>query len=210
MIIPFALLGIFPITSIAQWIEIPWTAPNTAFDAFILINVVNPFDAYISESVAVSGTNIAVQMSHYNSELPSTEVLTNGRYFASNLSLPEGSYSISVQLASYGSTNVVTRNFSVPHTGDPIGDPDFSNPRTFYGVDPLFIRTSNTFEYIHLQRNDIGSLDYIIQTRTNLNKGAWISLNADKTTNVLGGAYDMITLNIPTTNSQTYVRLIVE
>ena len=104
-------------------------------------------------------------------------------------------------------TTWVERNYSIfldPPRGGGLWD------YAVGGVDPIFTKSSNAFEYVHQQRNDDPTLNYIIQVRTNLTEGAWITVSLESTTTVLGGVYDKITHSIPATNDQTYVRLLIE
>jgi hypothetical protein len=68
-----------------------------------------------------------------------------------------------------------------------------------------------TMEYVHNMRADDPSLTYYLELTDNLVLGTWTNMGYTVTgTNVTGGSYDQVTNSIPTTNTQTFIRLTVE
>ncbi len=79
------------------------------------------------------------------------------------------------------------------------------------GVDPILENSGGQLRYIHMQRNDDPDLAYSVQTCTNLAYGAWTDSGyAAIGTNITSGAYDEVTISIPTVLDQAFIRLKVE
>jgi len=73
---------------------------------------------------------------------------------------------------------------------------------------PTFTITSNQFKYVHLRRTNDPKLSYTLETKTNLVSGNWTTSTAGTATNPSGVAgFDLITLTLPSTNAQIYIRL---
>jgi hypothetical protein len=82
---------------------------------------------------------------------------------------------------------------------------------TLDGHIPTLGKAGNALEYVYGMRNDDPSLTYYLELTDNLILGAWTNKGYTVTgTNVPGGLFDQVTNSIPTTNTQTYIRLKVE
>ena len=79
------------------------------------------------------------------------------------------------------------------------------------GEIPTFGPAGGGLEYVHAQRSDDASLVYYLETTDDLVSPAWT--NAGYTvvgTNVTGGDFDYVINSIPTTDTNTFIRLIIE
>ena len=187
-------------------IGLPDVDAGQAFDLEVHAAVANPCSEFNVDRVDVNGTNIVVEMSYYANEEPCLEEGEAGRFTVPVPALPAGGYLVDVALARYGTTNRLTRSFSVPHEAD-WGEPLWI--RGTDGVKPEFFLDGKTGTYIHRQHVDDPDLTYRLETCTNLTDGTWGTLASTPTTNALGGDYHELTHRIALADQQAYVRLAV-
>jgi hypothetical protein len=204
VILFFVLLGVLPIASMAQIRIYDDVEAGQPFDVTTKVTFGSSPNSITNYASTIIGTNINIQL-FTTSNNDGLLVITHDEATVEIPALPEGDYSIEVIITGIGWIAPDTRDISIPRPKD-----WGSNDLIIYAVNgtkPIFTKTSNTFEYVHLQRNDDPNLDYTLETCTNLAGGIWVPLNSVTATNVTGGVFDEVTHSIPTTNSQTYVQL---
>jgi len=82
---------------------------------------------------------------------------------------------------------------------------------TTYGDSaPTLTKVSGELKYIHNQRSDDPNLIYTVETSADLTANDWAPAGVAAVTNVTGTDFDVVTNTIPTTASQSYIRLKVE
>lgn len=77
------------------------------------------------------------------------------------------------------------------------------------GTSPYIERLGSSYEYIHVARSDNSNLVYRVEVRTNLTSGSWINSDYSATTNVTGGAYNVLRYMVPSVE-KNFIRLKVE
>jgi hypothetical protein len=198
----FIWIGTLPVSSNAQ-IWFPYNIePGQPFDIAVTVTFPTAGYSITNFTADVSGTNINIQVFTPASVTGYVaQVITYEQIVIEIPAQPEGNYICNVTVSGKGTVYPNTVHFSIPQSAT-------ANPYQLYlfgGIQPTFTKTNNMFRYIHLQLCDAPTVNYIVETCTNLTKGIWLPLT-DATTNVLGGAYDKVAYSIPETNSQIYVR----
>ena len=84
--------------------------------------------------------------------------------------------------------------------GDPMSDADVD-------VDPVLTHVGGELKYRLKQRSDDANLSFKVQTCTDLSANNWVDTDLEPTDVQDGTEYDDVTYTIPSTVTQTYVRL---
>ena len=84
------------------------------------------------------------------------------------------------------------------------------DPTTYGDSEPTMTKEGSEFKYIHNQRSDDPALTYTVETSADLTANDWASAGVAAVTNVTGTDFDVVTNTVPTTASQSYIRLKVE